>query len=411
MTLVTWDAINKGVNVVLSNGNLTTEISSNTTTARTTIGRESGKWYWEINIVSGGYFLIGIINKDAGLDSRTFDTLNSRYYYSQNGNRYYPTSTYGATYTVGDVIGVALDLDNGKLEFYKNGISQGIAFSDIKTMGKVFPSITSGGAIGKATANFGATPFKYNIPQGFRLYEGFNKILISSSNGEALSIKKGGYTDNLIPVMTSNNSPSGIASASNELSGNEAWKAFNGNKTDVWIEGKYLKTGFISYTFPVGKKIKKYSIFPVQNPATWSPTDWILRGSNDGINWTDLDVRSNVTTGWVYGSPNEFIVDYKYNNSFTSYKLDVSDVKGGTYLRIAEIEMYESISSKLTTISSQSEQSFINHGMDKPLELDVTSEIGTIAFIEQSPTTLGSGKVFKKSIDISQVPIKKVAIK
>ena len=36
-------------------------------------------------------------------------------------------SAYGATYTYGDVVGVAFDSDNNTLEFFKNGISQGVA--------------------------------------------------------------------------------------------------------------------------------------------------------------------------------------------------------------------------------------------------------------------------------------------
>ena len=40
------------------------------------------------------------------------------------------TSTYsGKTYAVGDCIGTALDLDNGTLVYYKNGVSQGVAAS------------------------------------------------------------------------------------------------------------------------------------------------------------------------------------------------------------------------------------------------------------------------------------------
>jgi len=40
---------------------------------------------------------------------------------------------YGASFTAGDIIGVALDIDNGTIAFYKNNSSQGTAFTDIKT--------------------------------------------------------------------------------------------------------------------------------------------------------------------------------------------------------------------------------------------------------------------------------------
>ena len=42
-------------------------------------------------------------------------------------------TAYGATYTSGDVIGVALDLDAGTLTFYKNGATQGVAYSTLRS--------------------------------------------------------------------------------------------------------------------------------------------------------------------------------------------------------------------------------------------------------------------------------------
>ena len=50
------------------------------------------------------------------------------YWYNQS------RSTYGATWqTVGDTIGIAFDADNGTVRFYKNGVDQGVAFSNIDT--------------------------------------------------------------------------------------------------------------------------------------------------------------------------------------------------------------------------------------------------------------------------------------
>ena len=54
-------------------------------------------------------------------------------YTATNGNLYHQNSNsshHGDTYTAGDVIGSAFDADNGTLEFYKNGISQGLAATD-----------------------------------------------------------------------------------------------------------------------------------------------------------------------------------------------------------------------------------------------------------------------------------------
>ena len=76
-------------------------------------------------------------------------------------------SNYGDSFAPGDVIGVALDMDGGTIEFYLNGVSQGQAFSGIS--GTYAPAAASGTGSGTArcTANFGQKPFKFSPPDGF----------------------------------------------------------------------------------------------------------------------------------------------------------------------------------------------------------------------------------------------------
>lgn len=189
MPVVTWDSVNKGSGVTLSNGNLTAVIPDYNNTVRATMSRNSGKWYWEIRCDSLSNAEIGIVNSTAGV-GKTYDNINAMYYYSYNGNKWNGTSSpYGTTYTTGDVISVLLDLDNGTIEFWKNGVSQGVAFTNVKSLGDVYPAVTSGSssAGGTFTANFGANPFIYRIPNGYYSYDGnqrgaINKILILSNN-------------------------------------------------------------------------------------------------------------------------------------------------------------------------------------------------------------------------------------
>ena len=71
---------------------------------------------------------------------------------------------YGGTYTTNDVIGVALDLDAGTLTFYKNGVSQGVAYSGLAS-DMYTPTF---GYNGTVVANFGQRPFAYTAPSGFK---------------------------------------------------------------------------------------------------------------------------------------------------------------------------------------------------------------------------------------------------
>lgn len=153
----TWNPLEKTDISGYSEGN--TEIlgtSGSWSTARATVGISSGKRYWEISNSTATYVITGLANASMTVDGATYpgDDVHSVGYFSGNGTKYYAnTSTsYGAAYGVGDVIGVALDADAGSLTFYKNGVSQGVAYTGLTSV-PYFPVI--GVYQGTAVANFG----------------------------------------------------------------------------------------------------------------------------------------------------------------------------------------------------------------------------------------------------------------
>jgi len=99
----------------------------------------SGKWYAEFQVVDHGYGdnFIGISPIDDPDLNRGFGTSfaylgsdtsldESVGYYAAGGNRYIGggTASYGNSYTTTDIMSVAVDMDNGKLYFAKNGTWQ-----------------------------------------------------------------------------------------------------------------------------------------------------------------------------------------------------------------------------------------------------------------------------------------------
>ena len=108
--------------------------STNNGNCYSTIGVNSGKWYVEAKKESGtsGYPYIGIMPEEGltpassnvyGLVGYNFtDTVS----YETSGNKRIngSTSSYGDTYTTGDIIGIALDCDNGAVYFSKSGTFQ-----------------------------------------------------------------------------------------------------------------------------------------------------------------------------------------------------------------------------------------------------------------------------------------------
>jgi hypothetical protein len=87
----------------------------------------SGSWYAEFRYT-------GTISAGAGIFVPSTETLGysfiDRVIYSVNGQKSVggtPNISYGATYASGDIIGCHYDADTGDVEFYKNGVSQGVA--------------------------------------------------------------------------------------------------------------------------------------------------------------------------------------------------------------------------------------------------------------------------------------------
>jgi hypothetical protein len=131
----------------------------------------SGKWYAEATITTIG------AESSVGIAKDTQDTGGYvgagafSYGYYLNGQKYNNAtgSAYGASYTSGDVIGVAFDADAGNLVFYKNGVSQGTAFTGLTNGPYVFEgqgrSATSGN---QNDWNFGQQAWKYAPPSGFK---------------------------------------------------------------------------------------------------------------------------------------------------------------------------------------------------------------------------------------------------
>lgn len=168
-----WNPSDKASDITLSGGNLTAAVGFSATarcTVRSTVSKTSGKWYWEVTIgnIGGEYATVGIAKSGAALALYPGEDANGWGYwstgYKANNASVNGSLPYGDSFTTGDVIGVALDLDSGTLKFYKNGASQGEAFTGIS--GTLFAAW--GGYINaSATANFGATSFAYAIPAGY----------------------------------------------------------------------------------------------------------------------------------------------------------------------------------------------------------------------------------------------------
>ena len=196
-------------------------------TAISTIGMSSGKWYAEMTVVAVGTLSDFGVHTGSTFSSYVGSTATG-YSYSSDGKKYNngSGSSYGSTYTTGDVIGCAFNADSGELTFYKNGVSQGVAFTGLTSVPYFF------GIYGRSSAtannvyvNFGQRPFSYTVPTGF-------KCLCTQVLPTPIIQKPGNYMDVVAYTGTG---------ASNSISG------FNFSPDFVWLKNRGTSTSHAIY--------------------------------------------------------------------------------------------------------------------------------------------------------------------
>ncbi|WP_109073515.1 MULTISPECIES: SPRY domain-containing protein [unclassified Azospirillum] len=175
----TWNPSDKNASITLSNGNLTASTSSaSAISVRSTTITGTGKYYWEVSIDAGvGDHEIGAGTTSATLSSFLGADANG-WGYGLDGRKYNSNagSSYGSSFTVGDIVGIALDTVNGKIWFSKNGVWQASgdpaagtnpAFSSVSSAAIPMMSEGSGGTSHSATARFSQSSWAFAAPTGF----------------------------------------------------------------------------------------------------------------------------------------------------------------------------------------------------------------------------------------------------
>lgn len=230
----------------------------------------------------------------------------------------------------------------------------------------------------------------------------------SESQDSTLTIS----TINAIPIMTSNNTPSGEAIGLADSTSSDAWNAFDGIDT-TWFTSDTIGSGKLAYKFNSPKIISKYAI-TIRNDTSWgvptSPKDWTFEGSNDGVQWTVLDTRVNESI------PLRVSVEFNFinTNSFNIYRINVSKTTDLTrVLSIGELAMYEvtsftpktpsswrTVSTTLPTINQ-----FIDEGMDSLTPL-LDRKVQQLEAQEMTLDSTFNGtsesKLFRKKIDLNK---------
>jgi len=246
-------------NITFSQANLALSlgVSGQWRTATATMSMPSGKWYWEVtktNSTTSDDAMIGIIADTVNISGAYYPSQGALGYTYLDGGRKGNAaggSAYGASWTNGDVIGVAFDAGTGQLTFYKNGTSQGLAFT-VTSGYSYYPAFGGASSVPSYAINFGQRSFSYTPPTGF--------VRLNTYNLPDSTIKKGNTVMDAT-LYTGNSSTQSVVNAS----------AF---KPDlVWIKGRASAYDHMVY---------------------------------DAVRGVNINLRTNTTGAETTGSPSEF---------------------------------------------------------------------------------------------------------
>jgi len=181
--MTTWDSNNMGSKGGLSGSSLVFTNDSGSdgwVSVLSSDGKTSGKWYFEIyyeDLGGNEFALVGVGNVSADLDSYIGSDANGWGY--RTNNRYYNDGSFvsgAGSWVGGDAIGVALDMDNGKIWFRdRNGnwdgdpaAGTGEAYSGLS--GTIYAAASLYDADGQITLRAEDDDFDYAAPSGFTAY-------------------------------------------------------------------------------------------------------------------------------------------------------------------------------------------------------------------------------------------------
>jgi len=321
-----------------------------------TIGFASGKFYYEAYIDATTNIYVGVIPIDYGLNPARGGGWNhgaiayrssGQQYKLKSGGGYSSVSTsYGASYTAGDIIGCAVDIDNDTVTFYKNGVSQGntsdgVSYITASGTTSIYGAIVySNGGNNTFRVNFGQDStfqgtvsaggntdangigdFKYTVPTGFKALCSANlpdpTILLPNKHFDTL-LYTGQDTSSLYNVTGLEFQPDWVwGKARNDTIGHILFDSVRGedrqletNNTDAEVLRSSAAYRFLSNGFAVS------TVGNLNNPVNYVAWNWNA-GATDSATYT-VKVVSD--------SGNK----YRFNDFGTSaVTLDLAE--GGTY--------------------------------------------------------------------------------
>ncbi|MGE8033851.1 discoidin domain-containing protein [Lysinibacillus sp. NPDC093692] len=227
---------------------------------------------------------------------------------------------------------------------------------------------------------------------------------------------------NLIPIMTSDTTPSGQSFGDSLLESlYNYWYAFNNVDSQSWTSKNTAFPHYIGYEFTHKTKITQYTIRSRNfdnNDLTAMAKSWEFQGSDDNSNWVTIDTRTNIV--WTSKAQDmDFLlgraVEYKYyrlkviaNNGYAQTLCTIGQLKlfydslifnKITIKNPTKNEYYSLADNTLIHMPNNSPKNLILHGIEQGKEIQLNVPFDKHRYFNDTPVANVSGKVFTHSID------------
>lgn len=242
----------------------------------------------------------------------------------------------------------------------------------------------------------------------------YSKYLVEDENKIFSAIQGKSGVDYLIPVMTSDTAPSGVAKASSVYSSSYAFRAFSSNETWVWSTALTNLPAWLSYNFPKPTVVNAYKL--QVSIIGEAPSSWQFQASNDEVDWVVLGEEEDIF-GWSSQSSKVFTVNnskaYSFYRLYITSNQNPSGVASSNYVSVGNFNMFfkTPIQNEGVILCESGSEEIVNrYGMNK-VDSFPLDEISVLGFAKENPFAIGTGKLFKITIDTDSFPIKGLDIK
>jgi hypothetical protein len=130
----------------------------------------------------------------------------------------------------------------------------------------------------------------------------------------------------LIPIMTSDTSPSGVAFSPDEFL-SPAWYAFDNDIGTYWRTISLPQ--YIQYKFNSAVIANLYQFDAP--PSGTGPSTWTLQGSNNGSSFTILDSQTNT---------NYSLIHFSNSTPYLYYRLNVTVAGIASQVSLSRLQLY-----------------------------------------------------------------------